>query len=594
MGWRDVLKAVLDVVFFALLDGDNDTLIAMLRKVTLTVLLPTGGVFVLGLGVYFSVMLAIETDPNAMPALAVTGFCNVVPAITWHYGYWRCRATKQATDATLNVVAWGGILWAAGILIAVPQISALLATTSVLVGLLIIDTNHLLAHLACILLLFCGGVWNFLHASYPATGMVSVPHARDGPLYERILLVMVTCSTFAFVFMGVFGMTYAARSAVDASDRALRMSITVAELLRRYDTDGVTEMLEEYRNEPGADPRILASYTALVANLNQYRPHLPNWMVDAADGEQSEAASQRTTDTRSVTASVQLSVSMRAGDVGTDNPERARLQSVAAQPSRRNVNVSYGLVDFGFATPQEGAQADAGLTDFVDRVHEWATTTHASIHGFVGDVLQVSWNATHSIAQPELKAANFMAALVKWNRTADDDATITAAAAVFSGPAVCRFSGSGRVQALTLATTWRPTLQRCLQFAAEHRAVLMDSATHGPASICVESYAVEVVPPDTAGVIADTKPIELFEVGAELQDDCDEWMYVLQRKGVTDCDRVTTALRAAVEGDVAGALCALDEVTAAAVSGAPLVQRLRGRVEAALSNDCSAVVPSLD
>jgi hypothetical protein len=581
---RNVLSVVVDASFGALLDGDQDDLTALLRKVTLTLLAALGGNFALALGLYFAVMLALETEAAAMPALAAVAFANVVPAAAWYASYFYIRTTKQATNATTNVAAWGGVLWTAGIVLALPQVSPLLAVCCLLAGVLIVHTNHRGPQLACVVLLFFGGLWNFHQAVYPETGMAAVPHARNGPFYERVILAIVSVVAFGFISLGVLGMTVAAHSAVDASDRALRMSMTVAELLRRYDTDAVTDMLEEYGREPGADPRILASYTALVANLNEYRPHLPNWMVASEETQSSGGSSHRTLAETETT---------RVSSTASCTPRESVAVVSYGHQQRRIVNISYGLVEFGFAAPLAGQRADAGLTAFVDRVHEWATATHASLHGFVGDVLQVSWNATHSVAQPEHKAGKFMAALVLWNRSADAE-KVTAAAAVFSGTAECRFSGSGRVQALTVATTWRPTLQRCLQFAAHNRAVLMDSGTQAAASMYIETRAVEVVPPNTDGVAAGAKPIELHEIVGEHEHDDDEWMYVLERsKESTDSARVTAALRAATTGDLLGALHALDEVGDAAVGAARLVQRLRGRIEAALVNNGAVVVPSL-
>jgi hypothetical protein len=73
---------------------------------------------------------------------------------------------------------------------------------------------------------------------------------------------------------------------VAAMKQAEQLSQRVAQHLRRYDTDAVEAELVEYREEcEQPDAQLLENYGALVENLNQYRPHLPNWMVGHADEE---------------------------------------------------------------------------------------------------------------------------------------------------------------------------------------------------------------------------------------------------------------------------------------------------------------------
>jgi hypothetical protein len=613
MGWREALNRIVDVAFGALL-ADDDDLTAVLRKVVLTILVSTGGTFIPLIGVYFVAALAFETDEAAVPALAVAAFTSLASPFTWHYSYWYCRATKDASNATTNVAAWGGVLWAAGILVALTQISSLLVSCTLLVGILIVDTNHRNAQLALTVAIFLCSLWNFNQASFPDAGMVAVPHARSGPMYERIVLATVSVAIFGYVVIGVFGMTVAARRAVNASESALQMSMTVAELLRCYDTDGVTEMLAEYQDAPGADPRIVASYTALVANLNRYRPHLPNWVVaprrdGGSDSLSRPTSSQSTSRTGGHSPAQQPSQPSPGASLPDDPRTNVLVLPPAADgnsavpprnehsasdaidldalliPNRVASDVSFALIDFRAGEDLVGDSHAATISDFVDAVHHLATATQGALHGFVGDTVQVSWNAAMKTAQPEAKAARFVCRLK--STVAESIEHLSVAGAVMNGKAVSQFGGSGHVSAFVLSLPWRAKLLACFALARRHRAFVCSAGLAMAAGDAVVTRPVELL---SVTQHAEESTVLAHEmVGLRtLSDTDDDWLYLQAHPQgkVAKPD----PLQLCIDGSYEDALTALGSPHA---SESPLLANLRARAQAALSNPSRAFATRL-
>jgi hypothetical protein len=250
------------------------------------------------------------------------------------------------------------------------------------------------------------------------------------------------------------------RKMIAAARAAVRLSGVVTEHLRDYDTDAVERELEAYRKQTDvvADEVLLANYDHLVSNLNKYRPHLPNWMVGGTGTEDVSAASERST--RSTRSTIKGSVNSRGSSVPSSAPGPVP-PGITSQGGgfHRRRQVAFAALEFAVDAALSPSTKDAAVTSFVDSVHEWAALTSGSLHSFVGDVLQVSWNATHNVAQPEAKAARFLAKVAVANADAGNTG-VTAYGAAFSGKAACNFSGTGRVQALTLSMQWRDCLRR--------------------------------------------------------------------------------------------------------------------------------------
>jgi hypothetical protein len=210
------------------------------------------------------------------------------------------------------------------------------------------------------------------------------------------------------------------------------------------------------------------------------------------------------------------------------------------------------------------------VSRFADAVHSLAAATHCAVHSFVGDAVQLSWNAAAKAVQPEVKAARFLARLR--DEMAGDD-TVTVAGAAMHGKATTQFAGTGAVQALAVSLGWRAALRALTAFAARHSAFVVAEPTAVAAQHAVTCRPVEALAVDGAVVVA-------HEVLAERDDDDDEWMYVLAKQGT---DVVTEAFRLCLDGGYGAAVSKLAALDDGVDEVAPVVGNLRRRAEAAMS-----------
>jgi hypothetical protein len=364
------------------------------------------------------------------------------------------------------------------------------------------------------------------------------------------------------------------------------LSACVAEMLRRYDTEGVSQLLLQYEAEDDHDPMLVETYRELVANLNQYRPHLPNWMVrlhgggddEDEDITPSESArsnrSRRSAMSRMSTTHSALSVVSRArsGSVrsGQSAARHEMSDNLHAGPVPRHVTVAIAVIELAVAPELSMSGRGSAMSRFADAVHSLAAATHCAVHSFIGDTVQLSWNATVKAVQPEVKAARFLARL---KDAMKDDWSVTVGGAAMHGKAITQFAGTGAVQALAVSMEWRAALRALTTFAQRHSAFIVAEQTAAAAQHAVTSRPVDALAVADAVLVA-------HEVLVERNDDDDEWMYVLAKKGD---DVVGDAFRLCLEGDYGGAVSKLAAL-AEDVATQPTVSNLLRRAEAALAN----------
>jgi hypothetical protein len=376
------------------------------------------------------------------------------------------------------------------------------------------------------------------------------------------------------------------RKLLAASDAANQLSRDAAELLRNYDTAGVSQLLEEYAQLKGADPALIASYTALVENLNQYRPHLPNWMVGShgeeelshvADDTVSERSTRSTRSTRSA-RSARSTQSRQSAQLHAPAPQDSLLPAIVdgfnVTAAPKSVTIAFGIVDFKVTGELSTAQRGTAVSAFSDNVHRLASATHCAVHSFVGDTVQLSWNATLRAVQPEVKAARFLCGL---KAVVAGNHDISVAAAAMHGKATTQFAGTGSVQAIAISMPWRSTARALMAFAMTHRAWVVHHKMASVAAHACAFRAVEALELPGAKDASAMDTVLVHEVLAErdADDDDDEWMYVLHKDGT---DEVSDALHACVAGEYGTAMSLLEGVDDAAAT----VQHLKRRAEAAL------------
>jgi hypothetical protein len=507
---------------------------------------------------------------------AIFGTCTLAP-------YFWCMATRETPSALIFVQLYGATT--AGWLIIMTNPSFPIATGTVTYAVFASVCDMPMAKPLFIIL---AGLYTYSSWNYAALATGGEPVALPGYTVATFRSVMTNCMAGLLLITVPVAccvmQTRHARRMLAAANAANQLSRDAAELLRNYDTDGLSKLLEEYRAADDADPALIESYTALVDNLNQYRPHLPNWMIRSAGD--SDAGSPNGSDgarsvltTRSTRSSVSQNPSARAQaaseppPVPNDDPSPLVLTPATAPAT---TTVAFATVEFA-ALGASAATRGAAVSRFVDHAHHIANVTHGALHSFVGDTVQLSWNAAVRVAQPEVKAVRFLCRLAG---AMAGSADIAVSGAAMCGKASMQFAGTGRVQALTVALPWRGALSALHALAAQHGAFVVAGATAEHAHAFCETRAVDVFRFDPRQHVGNNAAGEVVvhEVVKERDDEDDEWMYVLDRKGK---DPVTAALELCVARKYGDAIAALDALPMETLA-APLLLRLRDRAEQAL------------
>jgi hypothetical protein len=396
--------------------------------------------------------------------------------------------------------------------------------------------------------------------------------------YYLTALVALTIPVIACVLQ-----TRQFRMLLAAAEMGNALSRDAAELLRNYDTDGVSLLLHEYSQSSDADPQLIESYTALVSNLNLYRPHLPNWMVrhhdDHSDSSRGDCGDGTPKSTRSLQSSKGKPSSTASDATHEIVTGSVDAYNVTAEP--KSVTVAFSIVDFKVAGELGMTARGAAMSAFSDNVHRLAAATHCAVHGFVGDTVQLSWNATLRAVQPEVKAVRFLCGL---KAALAGNTDVSVAAAAMHGKATTQFAGTGAVQAVAISLPWRSALRTLVVFAAKHRTFVVHHKTASAASHACALRGVEAVLSSTSHDPTALETILIHEVlGERHADDDGEWMYVLNKDGA---DKVSAALNACLAGEYGEAVSSLENVE----ESTNTVRNLKSRAEAALLNPSTAFV----
>jgi hypothetical protein len=369
-----------------------------------------------------------------------------------------------------------------------------------------------------------------------------------------------------------------------AADATNELSCNVAALLKQYDTDGVSRALDAYAELPDADPALVHNFRELVDNLDRYRPHLPNWMIDGADDASESSVrsaashSTRMSKRQSTTAShVSHSLSAR-GHQHDDGGSSGATAVPDVRCAAYNGTVAFAVVAFKVAPEQSADARGAALSAFVDTVHQIASATHCALHTFVGDTVQLSWNAAMRVAQPEVKAARFMCRLKA--AVAETCSTVSVSGAVMSGKAGSQFAGTGRVSALAVSLPWRQALMACASFAQQRGLFVISGAgTETAAHVC-GFKPVELL---RVAVGDEQRNVVVHEILDERDDDDDdEWMYVMEKHTADGGKAYHDAFACCVTGHYADAVALLHGQDESAAPADMAAAHLLARAESAM------------
>jgi hypothetical protein len=374
-----------------------------------------------------------------------------------------------------------------------------------------------------------------------------------------------------------------------------------------------------------ADPELVSTLKNLTAQLEAYRPHLPNWVIDMAmrtsesepdtdegeltqeDSARRESNSARLTRNTS-SADVQtprldrnvsdpdlLVESNNSDSYGARSPRTPHTPKTPKTPSInksptvnaqlmrhismcRKVSIARAFVDLA---PTGEANIQHA---FADVIHEAARATKAAVHSFVGDRVDLTWNAAQPVAQCEAAAARFLArvkvaAAVKLAASRFGGSGFTGgivSGAATRGSAHVLFAGrNGLSQSLVIScSAWQPVLEALARVACRTESFVVDAAvagvlldvnTRGVTALYTPQDRRRSAASDCLPAPARLAVLKVFEIVAEQEDATDEWMYVVdqrQRENSASPNAVvTTALEHCVEGRIAQARDALSALT---------------------------------
>ena len=131
----------------------------------------------------------------------------------------------------------------------------------------------------------------------------------------------------------------------------------------------------------------------------------------------------------------------------------------------------------------------------VSRIGYFAQETYASLHCFLGDALDVTWNATRPVAQPETKAGMFLLAVERFLLTSPlhTDRGYRCTGAACTGHTHSLYAGDDK---LRLFTTCRlkdtVSLEQLLSVAEDVGGIVIDQRTQAGLEFCIVARGVGV------------------------------------------------------------------------------------------------------
>lgn len=383
------------------------------------------------------------------------------------------------------------------------------------------------------------------------------------------VLFVRSCGIFCvfLAFLGVIGQLALAKRNMIKAERAALLSRRVSDLLAQYNTAACRREIAAYLTLDDADATLAEVSLALVANLERYRPFLPNYVLAAngsdedddlldrpaakttASGQRqssvaataapsSDNGSTTESDARGAVPSEKLSSSPRqhpqvgqSFDCGNNSVRSnhsasghradeyagpsgpAAVVSVGLSSWHRSV-VSFCTMRIGLAASVPFSVATAALQhQLVGVLHEKSSATGAALHAFVGDTLTATWNATRRVAMGETKACRFMLAVRDALQAAADlRVAFRAAGAVVTGPAHSLFAGDDRLRLFTVCLD-EPAATNAglsLRTARGITGLVMDSVTRDAARYHMAAVPVDVVTAPGSGPAAPTTATVLF------------------------------------------------------------------------------------
>eukprot|EP00658_Telonema_sp_P-2_P056661 TRINITY_DN4511_c0_g1_i3.p1 TRINITY_DN4511_c0_g1~~TRINITY_DN4511_c0_g1_i3.p1 ORF type:complete len:799 (+),score=122.34 TRINITY_DN4511_c0_g1_i3:278-2674(+) len=188
------------------------------------------------------------------------------------------RLTNKLPDWVVDLQVWSCVPTTLGFCLFSHQGSiSIVCTTTIFVGIV------MRVRMWPLLLLY-GVCINVIHALINDYGD-ELPALHETFYHTQILpvklmyLLAVNISPLLLFGLGLWAIMKEFVQRSEQADAAIAMNLAVAAKLRRYDTDGIAEILAA--NKGKVDENLLEAFTAIQHNLQEYRPHIPDYVIAA-------------------------------------------------------------------------------------------------------------------------------------------------------------------------------------------------------------------------------------------------------------------------------------------------------------------------
>ena len=538
---------------------------------------------------FYGYRMAAGTSSGVAPIMLILAGVVVVPVEIG--GYLALRWKRHVSDAMLNAIIWGVLVSFIPVVVSHTGYPVVLNGIMFLVLSIIAQSSTQVLYSAASLCFVFLGIWNdtvrLLPEHHPIPRLMVPDPLIPSPIEFAIAQV-------GGAMMGVIGCFFVylqtaehnRHSAVQAA--TLEMVSKVAEFIETYDTDSIDVVLDEFVSVSGSNEKLIPIFRRIKDNLALYRPHLPNYLF-MVDEKEADEPSEGDVKSQAADSGVEVPSPALSNPLilGTQHPHRSQRGSdVQASTSRRGSrsrqsNCTPEVESALSSIHSSSSQATSLLHTrnnsvgaphiktavrativllkiptfdnavmshhFVSSIFTIAAATLGSVHSFLGNTVQLSWNINTKVTQPEVKATRFMMLLKKDAEIEGYD--ITAAAwtgIVHSEPCIAR-----KQRATLVTAAWMSSLQAAYALAVRHSAILVDAATYGTTQYVYDCRAVDAVciPNDEDShdtqcslLLSEAKPhnvaerslldndvdfMILYEVAGEAQTH-DEWMYNVQ------------------------------------------------------------------
>eukprot|EP00759_Apiculatamorpha_spiralis_P041482 PhF_6_TR40168/c1_g1_i6/m.59513 len=284
-------------------------------------------------------------------------------------------------------------------------------------------------------------------------------NARRCPDVDGVLVAKNIAVIVVMVWL-VYAQTKAFSRQLRVAESTTSVAREVAQLLGEYRTEEANAVLRGDRSDR-CDPSLLNSLLTIVRNMEQYRPHLPNYLLnnrndDPSDGLESSFDSPEASQVHN-TGSFIKDFSESEGEVimNTNNDDEKSKKPASRRQTRgdedtaaaldsptkaqnpllrplttQDVNtfhirpVSLSRVSYASLLPplpsltttiaaSEPILVRNNILGFVERVHTLAAEYNAVVHSFIGDEVTLSWNSINRCSDHYYRSASFLVVLSK-------------------------------------------------------------------------------------------------------------------------------------------------------------------------------------